>query len=124
MINQRGNYDNLSAYMESEEVALVGGYLQDDFQKDGNLYFGRWSCGNSKNIRPDDRVFMIRLGKDPRGIMASGRADSEVYKDRHWDEELAAGGKTTFYIGVRLDTFRTFSDQVKTMVGFLSCCFR
>ncbi len=39
----------------------------------GNLT-GRWSCGNRKNILIDDRVFLIKLGEEPRGIMASGWA--------------------------------------------------
>ena len=81
-----------------------GDNLEDDFEKDGDMYFGSWSCGKSKNIHPDDRVFLIRLGKEPRGIVASGWADSEVYEGKHWDEELAATGKTTRYIDVRLDT--------------------
>jgi 5-methylcytosine-specific restriction protein A len=81
-----------------------GDNLEDDVEKDGDMYFGGWSCGNSKNIHIDDRVFLIRLGKEPRGIVASGWADSEFYEDKHWDEELAASGKTTRYISVRLDT--------------------
>jgi 5-methylcytosine-specific restriction protein A len=81
-----------------------GDNLEDDFKKDGDLYFGSWSCGNSKSIHQDDRVFLIRLGKEPRGIVASGWADSDVYEGKHWDDELAASGKTTLYIGIRLDT--------------------
>lgn len=81
-----------------------GDNLEDDFEKKGNIYFGRWSCGKTKSIRADDRVFLIRLGKEPRGIVASGQANSEVYEDKHWDENLAAKGKSTLYVDVRLDT--------------------
>jgi 5-methylcytosine-specific restriction protein A len=48
-------------------------------------------------------VFLIRLGKEPRGIVASGWADSLPYEDARWDENLAAAGKTTLYVGVRFD---------------------
>ena len=33
----------------------------------------RWSCGNSKTIRPGSRFFLIRLGDSQRGIVGSGR---------------------------------------------------
>jgi hypothetical protein len=45
----------------------------------------RWSCGNSKSIRKGDRVFLIRLGNEPRGIMGSGYAKSSYYVAPHWD---------------------------------------
>tara|TARA_B110000091_G_scaffold170098_1_gene182582 strand:- start:228 stop:1049 length:822 start_codon:yes stop_codon:yes gene_type:complete len=45
----------------------------------------RWSCGNSKSIRKGDRVFLIRLGEYPKGIMGSGYAKSSVYIAPHWD---------------------------------------
>src|SRR5205085_4231923 len=64
---------------------------------------GDWSCDRSKNVQVDDRVFLIRLGKEPRGIVASGWADTTPYEDEHWNKNLAAAGKTTLYIGVRFD---------------------
>lgn len=89
-----------------------GDNLEDDFfEEDDGLFFGDWSCGNSKGISTDDRVFLIRLAKEPRGIVASGWADSEVYEDKHWDEELAAAGKTTRYVSVRLDTLLDASTE-------------
>jgi 5-methylcytosine-specific restriction protein A len=62
-----------------------------------------WSCGVTKKIRPGDRVFLIKLGVEPRGIVASGWAVSEVYRDRHWDRQ-ARKGKTALYIDVHFDT--------------------
>lgn len=46
----------------------------------------RWSCANSRRIREGDRLFLIRQGEEPRGIFASGVADSNWYEDLHWDE--------------------------------------
>lgn len=60
----------------------------------------RWSCGNSKSIKKGDRVFLIRLGKEPRGIMGSGYAKSTYYVAPHWD---GTEGKTTNYIDIEFD---------------------
>ena len=47
-----------------------------------------WSCGSNKSIKPNDRLFLIRLGgKGPKGIFASGYAVSDVYQDDHWNKE-------------------------------------
>ncbi len=77
--------------------------LGDTFERSGEYHFGRWSCGNSKSIRPDDRVFLIRLGQEPRGIVASGWADSEPWEGPHWDKSKSDAGKKALYIDVRFD---------------------
>ena len=50
----------------------------------GGLVEQRWTCG-TKQVRIGDRVFLIRLGTEPKGIMASGTAISEPFVDDHWD---------------------------------------
>lgn len=60
----------------------------------------RWSCGNSKSIRKGDRIFLIRLGNEPRGIMGSGYAKSSYYVAPHWD---GTENKTTNYIDIEFD---------------------
>lgn len=60
----------------------------------------RWSCGNSKNIKKGDRVFLVRLGEEPRGIMGSGYAKSSYYVAPHWD---GTQGKTANYIDIEFD---------------------
>lgn len=60
----------------------------------------RWSCGNSKNIKKGDRVFLVRLGDEPRGIMCSGYAKSSYYVLPHWD---GTEGKTANYIDIEFD---------------------
>jgi len=62
-----------------------------------------WSAGNNKRICPNDRIFMIRLGDEPRGIFASGWATSVVYEDKHWDKEARAKNKFALYVDVRYD---------------------
>jgi 5-methylcytosine-specific restriction protein A len=60
----------------------------------------RWSCGNSKSIKKGDRVFLVRLGEEPRGIMGSGYAKSSYYVAPHWD---GTHGKTANYIDIEFD---------------------
>jgi 5-methylcytosine-specific restriction protein A len=47
----------------------------------------RWSCGITKRIEPGDRLFLLRQGREPRGIMASGISKSHPYLDDHWDDD-------------------------------------
>ncbi len=71
------------------------GYLSDS-----------WSCGVTKKIVQGDRVFLIKLGKEPpRGIMASGVVTSEkVSPGPHWNPAARKKGKSALYIDVDFDT--------------------
>lgn len=60
-----------------------------------------WSCGNNKSIAKGDRVFLLRQGEEPRGIVGAGYAESEPYEEIHWREEKAKAGKTTMYLNVQ-----------------------
>ncbi len=50
----------------------------------------RWGVGRNKKIVKGDRLFLMRLGKEPRGICASGWATSAVFESQHWNENKAA----------------------------------
>ncbi len=67
------------------------------------IYSDRWSCGHSRKIVEGDRVFLIRQGKEPRGIIGSGWVASPVFDDRHWDEAKQAAGQRAWYILVDFD---------------------
>lgn len=60
-----------------------------------------WSCGNNKSIAEGDRLFLLRQGEEPRGIVGAGRAASHPYEEIHWREEKAKVGRTTMYLTVR-----------------------
>lgn len=49
------------------------------------------------------RFFLIRLGKEPRGIVGSGLTISEPAFGRHWDLELQRRGKEALYVELRFD---------------------
>lgn len=70
--------------------------------REGKIYIRRWSCGNSKGIQKGDRIFLIRLGKSPKGIFASGEVVKEPFLDAHW--EGIATGKQALFVEVQFDT--------------------
>jgi len=69
----------------------------------GETVVTRWGCGNSKRIQTGDRAFLIRLGKRPKGIVASGVIVKGSFAALHWDETYAAVGRTMRYVEVQLD---------------------
>ena len=68
----------------------------------GRPSHGRWSVGGRKyGITPvQDRVFLLRQGPEPRGIIASGWFRSTVYQDKHWD---GTPGKRANYADISWD---------------------
>jgi 5-methylcytosine-specific restriction enzyme A len=72
----------------------------------GNTYGaaeGSWSCGNRKDLPSGSRFFLIRLGKEPKGIIGSGQTRSEPEIDKHWDIALSRKGKQALYVDLRFD---------------------
>jgi len=67
-----------------EQVDLTGKCSQD------------WSCGNTKSIQPGDRIFLVKLGTEPKGIIGAGFATTDVFAGRHWSGE----NKEAFYIDI------------------------
>ncbi|HYO62433.1 MAG TPA: hypothetical protein VER08_02135 [Pyrinomonadaceae bacterium] len=59
-----------------------------------------WSCGNNKSIAEGERLFLLRQGEEPRGIVGAGWAGSVPFEAVHWRAEKAAAGRTTMYVRV------------------------
>src|SRR5688500_2345715 len=70
-----------------------------ELSRKGSLEFA-WSSGVTKKIEPNDRVFLIKLGKPPRGIVASGWATSNVQRDTHFKDK----SKKALYVHLNFDT--------------------
>lgn len=71
---------------------------------DGAPYASRWSTGNTKKITRGDRVFLLKQGEEPRGIIAAGWVTSkEVYEAPHYDPQRAAQGDTALRADVEFD---------------------
>ncbi len=77
----------------------------------------RWSSGNTKRILPGDRLFLIRLGVEPKekGIMASGWATSAPKEGPHWDAERSARGDTALHVDAEFE--RILDPDVDRRVG-------
>lgn len=65
------------------------------------FFDSRWSCGRTKSIEVGDRLFLLRQGREPRGIVASGVAKSEPYLDEHWDDNRS---DKALYVKARFDS--------------------
>ncbi len=70
-----------------------------ELAQDGRL-IGNWSCGITKKIKPNDRFFLMRLGKEPKGICASGIIISSPVLDDRWDNKKGS----TYYVDVEFET--------------------
>ena len=65
--------------------------------------FATWSCGRNRSIKTGDRIFLIRLGAEPRGIVASGIAATDVFEGPHWDRERMKKGAVCRRIYIEFD---------------------
>jgi hypothetical protein len=71
---------------------------------EGTPYASRWSTGNTKKITRGDRVFLLKQGESPRGIIAAGWVTSdEVYAAPHYDAKRAAQGDTALRADVEFE---------------------
>lgn len=69
----------------------------------GGLVRGQWATGNrTSGIEPGDRVFFLRQGVEPRGIIGSGTTTSRIFTDTHWDDERTDGDAN--YVLIEWDT--------------------
>lgn len=76
--------------------------LKDQVAQVGKA-FATWSCGMNKSIEIGDRIFLIRLGVEPRGIVASGYAATTVFEGPHWEPNKAASGVNCRRIYIEFD---------------------
>jgi 5-methylcytosine-specific restriction enzyme A len=69
----------------------------------GNEVIIQWSCGVSKKLEKGDRVFLVRLGEEPKGIFASGIVVKGSFLDDHWDDEKASAGRKAYHVLVKFE---------------------
>jgi 5-methylcytosine-specific restriction enzyme A len=58
-----------------------------------------WSCANNKSIEQGDRVFLIKVGTEPKGIIGAGYVITPPYPGKHWSGE----NKETLYVDVEFE---------------------
>lgn len=59
----------------------------------------RWSCGKTKSIKPGDRIFLVKVGTEPKGIIGAGFTKTIPYTNRHWGNE----NSDSLYIDIDLE---------------------
>lgn len=95
---------------------IIDGYQETYGEvKTVGFSYCKWTCGVNKSIEPEDRIFLIRLGVEPRGIIASGYAVSPVFEGTHWDPEKRALGRTARRIYIRFDKMLDVEHQILEM---------
>lgn len=78
---ERWNPDDWATDIYPDEVETVAS---------GQILRGEWATGNRKTgIEPGDRVFLLRQGAEPRGMIGSGTAASRIFPAVHWDRKRA-----------------------------------
>lgn len=70
--------------------------------RNGVPYPHRWSVHAHRQMKVGDRVFLIKQGKEPRGIVASGYVTDAPHLEPHWDPEKK--GKLVMKADVEFDT--------------------
>jgi 5-methylcytosine-specific restriction protein B len=65
----------------------------------------RWRT-SSKKPKVGDRVYLLRTGQEPRGVIARGKVAKAPYPDTHWDDVKAKAGETTDFITVEFEDIR------------------
>ena len=96
---EKWNPDDWETWGYPEEVDAVAA---------GGLLRSQWATGPRKSgIEPGDRVFFLRQGPEPRGVIGSGTASSRIFTDVHWNDERS---DETNYVLIEWDTLLLAAD--------------
>ncbi len=77
------------------DVARESVWLREGYEITVN-----WSCASTRAAKLHDRAFLIKLGREPRGIFGSGEIVSTPYTKRVRNR----GGRLVHFVDIRLDT--------------------
>lgn len=78
--------------------------------KNGETYTESWTC-KSKQPKIGDHVFLIKLGDEPRGIIAHGFVSKESYDAPVFDSKKAEQVETCPHIDVEFDAIRNYKNE-------------
>ena len=71
----------------------------------GKKVIHKWSCTNGK-AAVGDKAYLVRVGTDPRGIIAVGNIVKAPYEVPHYDETKAAAGERQMSVDVEFSQIR------------------
>ncbi len=63
----------------------------------------RWSCGTTRNMPTGSRVYLMHLGKEPKGIIGVGRVTHAPFEDAQWDGQRRNHSEKSWLVGVRFE---------------------
>jgi len=81
-----------------------------EVQNNGSIVL-RWSCGNSKNIKVDDQVFLMRVGPLSPGIIGSGYVVKSPFKASHFSNK----GREALYVEVVFDELFDYQNRILSL---------
>ena len=91
--------------------------------KQGKHAVMSWTC-LSKEPVVGEEVYLMKIGKQPRGIIAHGIISRESYEALHYDPVKAAEGKTANHVDVEFDWIQDYEtekillqDELKKRIG-------
>lgn len=64
----------------------------------------------SSSIQKGDVLYLMKLGGEPRGIIAKGISIDDVHMDKHYDAELAKTGVETKHVTVQFIEAKDYTD--------------
>lgn len=85
--------------------------MKSEIEQIGHAY-SKWTCGVNKSIKKGDRIFMIKLGSSPKGIVASGYAMSEVFEGVHWDADKDRDGRKARRVYIDFDKILDYETDI------------
>ena len=83
--------------------------------KEGKKYVIDWTC-TSKQPKIGDDVFLMKIGDQPRGIIAHGKIIKEPYKGLHYDPIKAAKDITSNHVKVEYDLIQNCDKGEKILL--------
>lgn len=78
--------------------------------KEGKTTVIPWTCASKQPVIGDE-VFLIKTGKQPRGIIAHGHVAKAAYDAPHYDPEKAAAGTMTGHIDAEYDWIQHYENE-------------
>jgi hypothetical protein len=69
-----------------------------------------WGCGVTRRIVPGDRVFLMKVGREPRGIVGSGWVITPVYEELYTDAQGRA--RASRCVEVHFDALLDPDDEI------------
>lgn len=62
-----------------------------------------WSAGNRKDLPIGSRIYLMRLGAEPKGLVGSGISTSKPERGGHWKHDLANADQPMLGVDVEFD---------------------